>query len=354
MEDNNPFAHFALKRGDARDSPRKRVKTERPAAVPAPVPPELAALKTEEPAAAPTVPPAVSKCIPTYLVTARPEMTMKHDKTAIIFPQPAIVHDGSTVMSAAHKTTTQTRLLEYSLIRHFRLVCKTSVDDFHLFLMSLRGETGRYWALVASILSVQCRDVVSLAVVRKIMAHAPNGPSDIAAMGQERLEQLCKRCNYYKTKAQKLVKITATVLAADGVVPESYEGLIALPGVGPKIAHLMRSVAFGHDETGIVVDCHVFRVSRLLGWVDVNRAKAAEQVRKQLEGWVPSGCWTDFTLDVVGFGQVTRMGAGWWTPFLNNVESRCGIDSDESIVAATMVARLNDAEKNAQALEAAG
>ena len=52
MEDNNPFACFALKRGDARESPRKRVKTEQHQC-----PRKLAALETEEPAAGPTITP---------------------------------------------------------------------------------------------------------------------------------------------------------------------------------------------------------------------------------------------------------------------------------------------------------
>jgi len=138
-----------------------------------------------------------------------------------------------------------------------------------------------------------------------------------------------------------------------GKVPESYKDLLSLPGVGPKIANLMRSVAFGKEDAGIVVDTHVHRVARLLEWVPTGAAPAAaattttnksapsaslaapifargsqrangngsdgpEKTRAALETWVPYSQRAQFALDVVGFGQITRH-QGWAAAFMRHV-----------------------------------
>ena len=112
----------------------------------------------------------------------------------------------------------------------------------------------------------------------------------------------------------------AHAAARDGRVPASYDGLLALPGVGPKIAHLMRSVAYGEQDAGIVVDTHVFRVATQLGWADAAAAlSGAERVRQQLETWVPWSERIAFSLAVVGFGQCSRSGKGWGREFVEFV-----------------------------------
>ena len=237
------------------------------------------------------------------------------------------------------------RLAELALIRGFRSeLPRQTVDEFHQFLLNLRGELGRYWALVACLLSVQCRDVVALRAVRALIARCPNGAPDILALRVDagdggrlvELEALVGSCNFYKTKAANIVNVTRALVkatrarellrvrprrkAADEApgatarVPSDYSSLVALPGVGPKIAHLMRSVAFGVDETGIVVDTHVSRIATRLGWVACTaQGKArggAEGARRALEAWVPRGEWMAFTLAVVGFGQFVAQGEG--------------------------------------------
>ena len=239
------------------------------------------------------------------------------------------------------------RLAELSLIRAYRAQSRASVDDFHAFLVEQTGAEGRYWALVACLLSVQCRDAVSLGAARALQRRAPRGAVDVGALSLETLEELCASCNYYKTKASNIAKVTSAVLGRfGGDVPRTYKGLVSLPGVGPKIAHLMSSVAFGAgDGTGIVVDTHVHRVARKLGWVDAEEAtrRGPEETRKQLEHWVPRGEWTDFSLAVVGFGQFTQRAGQWWRDFLLFVaREHGGEDSPQSELAASIVARMKD------------
>ncbi|CAN0555398.1 unnamed protein product [Ectocarpus sp. 12 AP-2014] len=80
-----------------------------------------------------------------------------------------------------------------------------------------------------------------------------------------------------------------------GAIPDTVEGLLELPGVGPKMTYLVMDVAWGRNE-GICVDTHVHRISNRLGWVDTwnrNRPKAQnpEKTRKHLQGWLPREHW---------------------------------------------------------------
>ena len=171
--------------------------------------------------------------------------------------------------------TSASRLAEFALISSYRAKSKASVDAFHAFLVSLPQTAsdpahGRFWALVACLLSVQCRDVVALEVTRGLMNRCSGqGAAGIAALSTDELEAAVHRCNFFKTKAKNVRAAAERAIANGGQVPSSYEGLLALEGVGPKIAHLMRSVAFGESDAGIVVDTHVLRVATLLGWVEL-------------------------------------------------------------------------------------
>ena len=76
--------------------------------------------------------------------------------------------------------------------------------------------------------------------------------------------------------------------------------LLALPGVGPKVAHLYSQVGLG-ETRGIAVDTHVHRIAARLGWT--RGARDAEASRKQLEAWLPPDRWQELSPLMVGFGQ---------------------------------------------------
>lgn len=123
----------------------------------------------------------------------------------------------------------------------------------------------------------------------------------------------------YKTKARNILAAAQNVASRGGQVPTSHEGLVALEGVGPKIANLIRSVAYGYESAGIVVDTHVHRVAALLGWVEARAAASGpEAVRVSLETWVAQRERVAFTLAVVGFGQHSRGRAGWGAAFIDH------------------------------------
>jgi endonuclease-3 len=89
-------------------------------------------------------------------------------------------------------------------------------------------------------------------------------------------------------------------------IPDSIEGLVSLPGVGPKMAYLTLSAAWGRDE-GIGVDVHVHRITNLWGW---HKTQQPEQTRAALESWLPKDKWHDINNLLVGFGQTICLPIG--------------------------------------------
>jgi endonuclease III len=144
------------------------------------------------------------------------------------------------------------------------------VDAFHAFLLSLRtAPDAHFQALVASLLSVQCLDSVALRAT-KLLRERLGGEITVSAVHSAPLADVLdaiSTCNFKNSKA-KYVKQCASMVKIkfNGKVPQSISDLQSLPGVGPKLARLLNSVAFGNDDAGIVVDTHVRRVAGRLGW----------------------------------------------------------------------------------------
>lgn len=106
----------------------------------------------------------------------------------------------------------------------------------------------------------------------------------------------------------KYIKQTAEILRDkwNSEIPDSIEGLVSLPGVGPKMAYLTMSAAWGRDE-GIGVDVHVHRITNLWGW---HKTQNPEQTRAALESWLPNEKWHDINNLLVGFGQTICLPVG--------------------------------------------
>ena len=116
--------------------------------------------------------------------------------------------------------------------------------------------------LVAVILSAQCTDVRVNITTERLFAKAPC-PQDIVDMGLPALEQEIKDCGLFRNKAKNIMA-TCEILVRefDSKVPEDFDTLLKLPGVGRKTANVVTSIAF--DRPAIAVDTHVFRVANRL------------------------------------------------------------------------------------------
>jgi endonuclease-3 len=78
--------------------------------------------------------------------------------------------------------------------------------------------------------------------------------------------------------------------------------LLALPGVGPKMAIIQLNVAEGQC-VGISVDTHVHRICNQLGWTGDEPTKLPEKTREAIQSWMPKDIWRDVNLVLVGLGQ---------------------------------------------------
>lgn len=83
-------------------------------------------------------------------------------------------------------------------------------------------------------------------------------------------------------------------------MPDKLDEIVALPGVGPKMAHLLLQISFGRVE-GISVDTHVHRISNRLKWVKT-KTETPEQTASALEDWLPREKWEHINPLLVGFG----------------------------------------------------
>lgn len=121
-------------------------------------------------------------------------------------------------------------------------------------------------------------------------------------LSAEDLLEKVRKVNYCKSKAQNIHKLASLLeKERNGMVPKDFRSLLALPGVGPKIAVLLQTVVFGDVEAGIVVDSNLQRVAWRCGWTKKNEA---EGTRLELQKSLPPADWEAFSLDAIAFGQV--------------------------------------------------
>jgi len=125
---------------------------------------------------------------------------------------------------------------------------------------------GTFELLVAVALSAQTTDKSVNLVTPILFAKYPYAKA-LAAADEEDVRQILKRVGMYKTKTKNLLAMARKLMEEyDGIVPNTYDELVKLPGVGRKTANVVLSVGFG--EQRIAVDTHVFRVSNRIGLVN--------------------------------------------------------------------------------------
>jgi len=152
--------------------------------------------------------------------------------------------------------------------------------------------------LISVLLSSRTKDPVTHQASERLFSSA-DSPEKMARLGEERIAELIFPVGFYRQKARNIKKIAETLTnSGSGQIPETFEALTALPGVGRKTANLVLSLAF--DKPGIAVDIHVFRISQRLGWA---KGEKPEEVEEQLKKAFPSQHWNRINQTLVGFGQ---------------------------------------------------
>lgn len=156
----------------------------------------------------------------------------------------------------------------------------------------------RYQLLVSVILSAQCTDKRVNIVTKDLFKKYPTAET-MAKANLEELEQEIKPCGFYHNKAKNILSACQKIVSDfDGEVPEDYDKLLSLPGVGRKTANVITSAGFGGDA--IAVDTHVFRVSRRLGLASGN---TPEKVEQELMKALDKNVWSESHFLMVLFGR---------------------------------------------------
>ena len=160
---------------------------------------------------------------------------------------------------------------------------------------------GEAWKLlVMSRLSAQCTDKKVNTVSRPLFERYPT-PEEMADADITELEELVRPCGLYRMKAKNIRdSLRILVDKHGGILPSDMDALLALPGVGRKIANLLRGDVFGIG--GVVTDTHFIRICGRLGFYS-EREKDPAKIEKLFTPLLPTELQTDFCHRIVWFGR---------------------------------------------------
>jgi len=155
-----------------------------------------------------------------------------------------------------------------------------------------------YLILIGCLLSLRAKDSTTIHVCRDLFKRAKTVDQMLLLPRQE-LEKIVFKTGFYKNKARVVHDVSTEIKHRfGGKVPETYEELISIKGVGPKTANLVLGLAFG--KPAICVDTHVHRISNRLGLI---KTKTPEQTEEALKKILPKKYWTSWNKYLVIWGQ---------------------------------------------------
>lgn len=156
-----------------------------------------------------------------------------------------------------------------------------------------------FTTLISCLLSLRTKDeVTAKASIRLLKKY--NTPDKILKLSHKQIEKLIYPVGFYRTKAKRIKEISKTLIEKyNGKVPDTFEELIKLKGVGPKTASIV--VVYGYNKPiHIPTDTHVNQIANRLGWV---KTKLPEKTQMELEKIIPKKYWCDLNELFVQFGQ---------------------------------------------------
>ncbi len=162
---------------------------------------------------------------------------------------------------------------------------------------SLRYESP-FQLLIATILSAQCTDARVNQVTPALFKKYPRA-QEMAKADLRDIEKLIQSTGFYRNKAQSILA-SSQIIAKEygGEIPQTLDQLIRLRGVGRKTANVVLGVAYG--KPGLVVDTHVGRISRRMGFT---ASKDPVKVEQEMTGWVPESDWILYAHLLIDHGR---------------------------------------------------
>ena len=167
-----------------------------------------------------------------------------------------------------------------------------------------------YELIICVVLSAQTTDASVNRVSSALFAAYPDAKA-LAAASQKDVEEIIRTIGMYRTKSKNIIALAKALCEKHGgQVPEDYDALTALPGVGRKTANVVLSVGFGHQK--IAVDTHVFRVSHRIGLAGESSAGTSAKTageknvlatEKELMKVLPEDRWTEAHHSLIWHGR---------------------------------------------------
>ena len=155
-----------------------------------------------------------------------------------------------------------------------------------------------YRILCSTLLSFRTKDEVTLQAGLRLFERVST-PYDMLNLDIKEIEELIYPVGFYRKKAKNLKEISQILIERfDGRVPNSYEELTAIKGIGAKTASIVLESAFNSDI--IAVDTHLHRILNMLGVIDTKSAKKSAEV---LNSIIPDDKKRGLNRLIVSFGQ---------------------------------------------------
>ena len=155
-----------------------------------------------------------------------------------------------------------------------------------------------YTLLIAVLLSAQCTDVRVNQVTPELFSLA-NNPFDMALISPSKIREIIKPCGLSPKKSKAIAELSRILCKEyEGKVPESFEALEALPGVGHKTASVVMSQGFNHPA--FPVDTHIHRLAQR--W-RLSKGKNVKQTEKDLKKGFPIDDWNRLHLRIIYYGR---------------------------------------------------
>ncbi len=161
-----------------------------------------------------------------------------------------------------------------------------------------KGQPDAFRSCISCMLSAQSLDRNTATAARALFALATT-PEAMLELDDRDIAAAIKPCGLYNMKTRN-IRAFCEALIGDhgGVVPNTREGLLSLPGIGRKCADIVLSFTFGKDV--IAVDTHVHRVCNRIG---LTEAKTADKTAQQLEDRSPEWALADGHFWLIQFGK---------------------------------------------------
>ena len=160
--------------------------------------------------------------------------------------------------------------------------------------------------LIAVLLSAQCTDKKVNEVTPALFAAGPT-PKAMASLEETEIWSFIRQLGLAKTKAKHVRRLSDLLMSEhDGAVPDSFQALEALPGVGHKTASVVMSQAFG--VPAFPVDTHIHRLIYRWG---LSNGKNVVQTEKDAKRLFPKDRWNDLHLQIIWYGREYSPARGW-------------------------------------------